>query len=335
MSKISDLAEKLSTGGVQVSVAKDVTQVKGWVDSGNLALNKILSGSYKRGWPMGHIVELFGDPSTGKSFIINRAIATFQRDYPEGVCVLDDTEGAFNAEWAEQVLGIDVDKLLYVRSHTVSEHHALVSNILKELPPDTPILLCLDSSSLLASSHEMEVEFDKVSMTRAKEIRKLFRTLGKYIHDRPVLYLITSHVTAKIGAALFESKRTTTGGTGTKYEASLRLDLRTVKKIKDKNDKTKYTGAIITAFTDKNRITSPWKTTSLAIPFDSPLTYESGLIPAMLGRGEIGENGRHVAVNGEKTSILAHKTDFLKQDESAKLLIEQYPELLDDPAEEE
>ncbi len=80
-----------------VRTARDAAEVVGWLDTGNYALNWAISGRFGRGYPLGHTVEVFGDPSTGKSFLLARAMAMVQA--MKGVALLDDTEGAYNVEW--------------------------------------------------------------------------------------------------------------------------------------------------------------------------------------------------------------------------------------------
>ena len=77
---------------LEVKSARDALQVKGWLDTGNYALNWAVSGRFGRGYPLGHSCEIFGDQGTGKSFLVARAMAMAQAR--NGVALIDDTEGA-------------------------------------------------------------------------------------------------------------------------------------------------------------------------------------------------------------------------------------------------
>lgn len=317
-----------------VSIAAEGAKILGYLDTGNYALNWIISNRFMGGWPLGHVSEIFGDPSTGKSYVIARAIATALSQ--GGVALLDDTEGAFNAVWANQKLGVATDRLAYRRSSTVADHMETVGSyvaalkdvIVSEKTKIGPSVLALDSLALLTTAHELEVGVSKVSLTRAKEIRTLFRVLGSKLSSLPVAYLIANHTIANIGD--FFQDKTTPGGGGPKFQASVRVELRKSSKIKVGNQ---IVGVKVKVVIDKNRLTVPWRTSELVIPFFEPISPYSGLVPLLLNLNVLTVPSRSLVFSqewfkGVDTGIAAHKSDFLKQDQSATELVKAYPELL-------
>lgn len=324
---MDEFAEALQKSGINVRVASDAAQVAGWVHSGNYALNYAMSGRFLRGYPLGHVVEIYGWESSGKSFVVARAISEMQKS--GGKAIIDDTEGALNDEWFRLQLEVDTESLLYDRTDTVEQHFEFVKAIIdasdKQDDP-TPILVALDSASLLSTEHEMKVGLDKPSLNKAKKLHAFCRILGKKIHDRPIVYLATNHVYDNVGASPWEPKTKSSGGGAFKYESSVRISMRTPKKIKKGSNQV---GVIVRAVVEKTRFTPPYKEAEIAIPFESPIADESGLIPVLLDIGVLEMDGHALSYEGEDTGIKAHKTSKLKQDESAKELLEEFPDILE------
>jgi len=324
MAKSKGWLSALEGQGLEVKSSRDGLVPRGFLDSGNYGLNWAISGRFLRGYPLGHTVEIFGDPGTGKSFLIARAIAMAQEQ--GGVAMLDDTEGGHNLEHME-ALGVQSEKLAYRRSRTVKEHLDAARAFTKaytDLGIEKPGILVCDSLSLLSTEHELEVGLDKRDMTKARDLKAFFRIVGADFIDLPVVHISTSHAIATIGAF---QKRTTSGGGGPKYQASIRLDLRATSKIKQGKE---HLGVISRVVVDKNRIVAPWRETRLAIPFYQPVSPASGLIPILLQLGVLGVSGNYLTYQDEKLDIKVYKSknNFLQQDESGERLLDEIPELL-------
>lgn len=315
----------LEKQGLEVKSARDALQVKGWLDSGNYALNWCMSGRLLRGYPLGHTVEIFGDPSTGKSFLVARALAMCQAQ--NGVALLDDTEHAYNLDHTA-TLGVDIAKLAYRNSRTVKQHLQTAQAFIKAytaLGLKVPGVLACDSLAQLSTDHELETQLDKRDMSKAAELKAFFRIVSGDLSELPVIHLSTNHTIAAIGS-LFQT-RTTPGGGGPKFQASIRLDLRATSKIKSGID---YIGTICRAVVDKNRIVAPWKETRLAIPFNKPISRASGLVPLLMGLGVLTETGAFLEYQGARLGrTYKTKDHFLDQDEVGEQLLDQYPEILD------
>lgn len=311
---------------LEVKSAADALQVKGWLDSGNYALNWAMSGRLTWGYPLGHTVEIFGDPATGKSFLIARAIAMAQA--AGGVALLDDTEGAYNLSHVGS-LGVTVEALAYRNSRTVKQHLDTTLGFIaayKELGLTTPGVCALDSLAQLSTEHELETKLEKRDMSKAAELKAFFRIVSGDLFDYPVLHISANHTIAAIGS-LFKT-RDTPGGGGAKFQASVRLDLRATSKIKQGND---YIGTICRVFVEKNKTTAPWKETRLAIPFNKPISKASGLIPLLLALGVLEESGQFVEYKGQRVGRTnKSKDNFLEQDEVAESMLDQFPEILEE-----
>ena len=316
----------LEKQGLEVKSARDALQVKGWLDTGNYALNWAISGRLLRGYPLGHTGEIFGDPSTGKSFLAARALAMVQKE--GGVALLDDTEGAYNLEHSA-ALGVDVAKLAYRNSRTVKQHLDTTLAFVKaykDLRLKVPGIIVCDSLAQLSTEHEMETKLDKRDMSKAAELKAFFRIVSGDLFELPVIHLSTNHTIAAIGN-LFKT-RDTPGGGGPKFQSSWRLDLRAISKIKAGAD---YIGCICRAVVDKNRFTAPWKEVRMAIPFAKPISKASGLIPLLLALGVVKETGAFLEFRGDRLGrTFKTKDHFLDQDEVGEQLLDQYPEILEE-----
>ncbi len=319
--------EELGKAELQVTSARDALLIRGWLDTGNYALNWAISGRLQHGYPLGHCVEIYGDPATGKSFIAARALGMAQEQ--GGVALLDDVEAAYNLDWIGN-LGIDAEALAYEKSRTVKQHLEVATGFVKayaSLGIESPGLIVCDSTAALSTDHELETRLDKRDMSKAGEMKSFFRIMGGDLSDRPLVHLSTNHTIANIGD--YFNKKTTSGGGGSKFHTSVRLEMKSPTKIKSGND---YTGVICKVFVAKNRIVAPWKEVRLAIPFYKPIAQASGLIPLLLEFGVLSTEGNFLVYDGRKLSIRAHKSkdSFLKQDEAGEALLDDYPELLEE-----
>ena len=183
-----DFIEAVAKAGISSRTAREAAKVQGWLHTGNYALNWAIGNRFLRGYPLGHVGEIYGDPSTGKSLLIGKAIAEAQK--LGGPAVLDDTEGALNPDFLEQALGADAERLVYTESDTVEGHRDYLLSMLdvmgKVATPRTPGIYALDSFALLSTLHEQEKP-DKRDMTRAQETKKLFRLAGRRISSLPLV----------------------------------------------------------------------------------------------------------------------------------------------------
>jgi recombination protein RecA len=314
----------LAGSGLEVQSARDALQVKGYLDTGNYALNWALSGRLLSGYPLGHCGEIYGDPATGKSFLATRAIAMMQAR--GGVALLDDTEHAYNAERAAR-LGVQVDTLAYRASRTVKEHLQAAVAFTKALATfGGPGILVLDSLAQLSTEHELEVRLDKRDMSKAAELKAFYRIIFGDMAALPMVHLATNHTIAAIGN-MFQT-RTTGGGGGPKFMASWRLDMRATSKIRRGDE---VVGMICRAVVDKNRLASPFREIRLTIPFYEPISRASGLMALLSGLGVVTERGSFTFYQGQKVGrAYKGKDRTLDQDALGERLLDQYPEVLEE-----
>ena len=296
-----------------VGVDIEDLRIEQYIDTGNYALNYAITGNFFHGYPVGRVVELYGDPSTGKSLLIAHAIANVQA--LGGIAILDDTEFSYDKFFGEMV-GVNNDELVYFNSITIEEHADRVEKLIKLLrkeEKDAPILIALDSVAMLTTDHEVTSEFETPDMTKAKLIRKFFRTHRHVFARQNVCYLVANHVTAKIGVT-FGKKKTTTGGSAIPFMGSARIELVFKQKLKEDSS---IIGVRTEATLSKNKISPPFKSATLDIYFNKGVDKYSGLKDALVDAGVLVKDGKKWRY-GEKTY---YSTEMEK-------LVTEFPEVL-------
>jgi len=276
-------------------------EVEEWLDTGNYSLNKVISGDFFKGYPLGRIVELYGDPSTGKSLMIYVAMANFQKKFKDhAYVILDDSEDVFTEHIAKMV-GMDVNRMILLGSETVEEHfnrlflgmkgeedkkvkQGLIPYIL-ESDKEARILLALDSVAMLSTVHEQAVLFEKDDMTKAKKIRAGIRMVNKkFVSKYGILYLIANHTISNIGG--YGNSKSTPGGKAIPFMSSVRLELNIKDKLKDKE---KIIGVTSQIAAKKNKVSAPFGKTMVDILFDKGVDSMSGVADVLVEEGLLRE----------------------------------------------
>lgn len=275
-----------------------------FIDTGNLALNYIMSGSFDEGLPEGQVTEIYGEASSGKSLLLYNIIANFQKKYPNGIVILDDTENAY-VEYLGSTLNIDANRLIKLTSSTVEEHAAVVAlggkvpiregDEIKDIEVEPildklikagikEILIAIDSIAVLSTRHELNVGLEKPDMSKAKTLKALLRLITPIIKRYNVTYIITNHLIQMIGS-IFPMK-IAPGGGGIVYQSSIRLGLMPHGKLKTKETNS-IVGVISEVTTTKNRFAPPFRKCDLEIWFSKGMSKYSGLVSLLVNLGVI------------------------------------------------
>lgn len=319
---------------------------KNWISTGNYALNKIISGDFHKGLPFGKVVEVFGEPSTGKSLMLSHLMATIQK--MGGIAILDDTENAYNPFFG-QVVGVNNDDLIRISSKTVEEHiekmfigftdkegkarKSILQMLLKD-DPELPIFVGLDSLANLSTRHERDTAFETNDMSKAKLIKKGYRLSAEFLERHNVLYVVANHVYTKIGV-LYGNPKATPGGSGTPFQSSVRLDLNYGSKIKDDVEegedakKGRLIGTQVHVTVAKNRLFPPFGKATLEIMFDRGIDPDSGLLDVLVeynivqktGKGIYGFNGKTFRTNEFESFLDQNREDLLKSSEEVQKIV--------------
>lgn len=309
----------------------DYAKVKNWISTQNYALDWVCSGKADGtgGLPIGRIIELFGDPSSGKSLLLAHVLSEVQKR--GGIPVLYDVEGTFDMYFATRI-GLDINKLLYTKAYqevkrkkkvlgedgklhellidvklpaTVEKMREMIEELIDITYYESPgalLVIGLDSVAGLATTHELE-EPDKKDLTKASEIRSFIKSIEAKMADSNCIFIATNHVIANIKIEnKFEKKtwkkegpkedKSAPGGSGLPFGSSVRLDLTRGYDIKE--SKVLTIGHEINVFSHKNKVYSPHKQAVIEMKFETGVVRYSGLLPILVAKGVTEEMGDQV-----------------------------------------
>ena len=233
--------------------------------SGCTVLDCALGGGY----PMGRIVNIVGDKSTGKSLLAIEATANFAHRYPQGDIYYVETEAAFDRPYAES-LGMPVSRITFFEDVvTIEDFFERLVKVFSGRNKENPGILVLDSLDALSDRAESGRGIDEGSYgaAKAKKISEFFRRMIRQIQTNNVLVIIVSQVRDNINA-MFGKKYTRSGGRALDFYASQIIYLAHVKSLRRTINKVdRAVGVIIKARLEKNKIGPPFREAQFSIRF--------------------------------------------------------------------
>lgn len=258
---MSDLTQKLkaleSTIGVlEKSYGKGTIMRLG--DAKVVSVDTIPSGSIGLdislgigGFPKGRIVEIYGPESSGKTTLAIHAIAEAQKK--GGICAIIDAEHAFDRTYAE-ALGVDTNNLFISQPDNGEQALEIADHLIRSGAIDVCVI---DSVAALVPKSELEGEMGDSKMgLHARLMSQALRKLTGSISKTNSCCIFINQLREKIGV-MFGNPETTTGGNALKYYASVRLDIRRIGQIKDKEGE--LIGNRTKVKVVKNKVAPPFK----------------------------------------------------------------------------
>jgi recombination protein RecA len=249
------------------------------------------------GIPLGRIIELYGDESTGKSLLAWMIAAAWQRR--GGVVVVFDTEATAPKKFMKRV-GLNIEEIIYRRPATIEDLEnelLLLINVLTKADPEANILFIHDS--IAATSSKGEWEYDKKNKmlipketemaARARAMSRLMRHCAAVISKHNAVYIGVNQVRDKIGV-MFGEKTTTPGGRAIKFHASIRLQLNRGGRIDVEGQRP--VGVICNAFVKKNKCAEPFRKAPLRIIWKKGFDEWAGLAEVLEESGRIQAAGK-------------------------------------------
>ena len=310
------------SGNSYASLVEDNEDKFNFFDTGSYTLNLLLTGSVWKGHPDNFITVFAGESATGKSFFIIAMLKEFQKQYPNGMAFVFESENA--PTWMKDSLkkiGVDTSRLVKYPVTTVQEvtHQATkLATMYADIPADErpPTMLILDSLGNLSTEKEMnDSEEGKTTkdMTRPPEIKKMFRVLTQKLGKVNMPMLVTNHVYDVIGSYFPQKKQG--GGRGPEYMSS---SIITLSKSKDKTSDGDIVGSIITAKIAKGRLTKENMEVKTKISYKHGLDRYYGLLELAEEYGLIKLVGKQYefydGTKAFKKNILADPEKFWTKD---------------------
>ena len=266
-------------------------QVFGFVDFGSYALNKIISGDYNGGYPIGGITEIYGESSTAKTVFLTHAFKGAQKQGYYTVMV--DNEHAYSASFAT-LLGVDSEKLIYTTPETMEGCFETIENAIlaiREKDKDTPIVIGYDSIGVSPTRKEMQGDLGSNSeisgALRAKVAGQCLRRINPLLRKYKASLLIVNQVRSKVGLVFGDPRTKAGGGKALLYYCAVSLEAASTKSDVLYDDIKNPIGIKGTMKCVKNKVTIPYQHCEFKLLYNEGLVKEYGLTTSAFKTGVV------------------------------------------------
>ncbi len=308
-SVISNIEKSYGKGAIMMLGKKDTDSNFEVYSTGSLGLDIALGIG---GLPRGRVVEVYGPESSGKTTLTLHVIAEAQK--MGGTCAFIDAEHALDPGYAKK-LGVNIDELLISQPDTGEQALEISDTLVKSEGVD---LLVIDSVAALVPRAELEGEMgDSLPGLQARLMSQALRKLTSSISKTNTMVVFINQLRMKIGV-MFGSPEVTTGGNALKFYSSVRLDIRRIGAIKDKDN---IIGNQTRVKVVKNKMAPPFK----IVEFD--IMYGEGISKI----GEIIDLGVQADIIDKAGAWYSYKDEKIGQGrENTKQFLKDNPQMLEE-----
>jgi recombination protein RecA len=234
------------------------------------------------GIPRGRITEIYGPESSGKTTLCLHVVANSQRG--GGVAAYIDAEHALDTEYAKK-LGVDIENLLISQPDTGEQALEICEILVRSGAVD---VIVIDSVAALVPKAEIEGDMGESHMgLQARLMSQALRKLTGAIARSKCAVIFINQLREKIGV-MFGNPETTTGGKALKFYASVRLDIRRIGPVKEKED---VIGSHVRVKVVKNKVAPPFKQAEFDIMYAEGISHTSLLVDIGAESGIIEKSG--------------------------------------------
>jgi len=264
------------------------------------------------GLPRGRVVEIYGPESSGKTTLALHVVAEAQK--AGGTCAFVDAEHALDPGYAKK-LGVNLDDLLISQPDTGEQALEITDTLVRSGAVD---VLIVDSVAALVPRAELEGEMgDSHVGLQARLMSQALRKLTGSIGRSNCLVIFINQIRMKIGI-MFGNPETTTGGNALKFYASVRLDIRRIGAIKDKDE---VVGNQTRVKVVKNKLAPPFKQVEFDIMYGEGVSKMGELIDLGVKANIVEKSGTWFSYKGQRVG---------QGRENAKGFLRDHPEVADD-----
>ena len=263
------------------------------------------------GLPKGRVVEIYGPESSGKTTLALHVIAESQKK--GGICAFVDAEHALDPGYARK-LGVDIDEMLISQPDAGEQALEIADTLVRSGAID---VLVVDSVAALVPRAELEGEMgDSHVGLQARLMSQALRKLTSSISKSNCLVIFINQIRLKIGV-MFGSPETTSGGNALKFYASVRLDIRRIGAIKDRDE---VVGNQTRVKVVKNKMAPPFRVVEFDIMYGEGVSKTGELLDLGVNAGIVEKSGSWFSYNGERVG---------QGRENAKTFLKDNPEMAD------
>ena len=305
---ISQIDKAFGKGSLMKLGDREVVEIEA-ISTGSLGLDIALGIG---GLPKGRIIEVFGPESSGKTTLALQCLAEAQKK--GGVGAFIDAEHALDPIYAGK-LGVNLDELLISQPDTGEQALEIADTLVRSGAVD---ILVIDSVAALTPRAELEGEMgDQLPGLQARLMSQALRKLTGSISKSNCLVIFINQIRMKIGV-MFGSPETTTGGNALKFYASVRLDIRRIGAIKNRDE---VVGNQTRVKVVKNKVAPPFKQVEFDIMYGEGISKMGELVDLGVKANVVEKSGAWFSYNGERVG---------QGRENAKEFLRSHPDMAEE-----